>query len=57
MLIKIEVTKAEIEEMDCDSIEQFKEKIIHQLDDGVVTNDGGAGGDWMVEYLLDVNLV
>lgn len=56
MRIHIQVTKAEIEEMDCDSLEEFKERIIQQLDEGIVTDDGGAGGDWMVEYQLDVSV-
>jgi len=56
MRIHIQVTKAEIKEMDCDSLAEFKERIIHQLDEGIVADDGGAGGDWMVEYQLDVAL-
>lgn len=26
----------------------------NQLDNGVVTSDGGAGADWMAEYDLEV---
>lgn len=57
MKIRIEVTKAELEERNCDSIAQFKEAIRHQIDEGVVTDDGGVGEDWMVEYDLDVTVI
>ncbi|MFM0627046.1 hypothetical protein [Paraburkholderia xenovorans] len=54
MIIRIEVSDAELEEMECTSLEQFDEKIRDQLDSGVVTSDGGAGSDWMAEYELEV---
>ena len=54
MLIRIEVSDAELEQMDCASLEEFEEQIRDQLDNGVVTSDGGAGADWMAEYELEV---
>jgi hypothetical protein len=54
MLIKVEVTNADLEEMLCDSLEEFEEQIRHQLDNGVVTDDGRAGTDWMSEYELEI---
>lgn len=54
MIIRIEVSDAEIEEMDCASLEEFEELIRNQLDNGVVTSDGGAGSDWIAEYELEV---
>jgi hypothetical protein len=54
MIIRIEVTDEELEEMGCDSLEEFEEQIRNQLDNGVVTSDGGAGSDWMAEYELEV---
>lgn len=40
--------------MDCESPEEFEERIRDQLDNGVVTSDGGAGVDWMAEYELEI---
>ncbi|SOE48702.1 hypothetical protein SAMN05446635_0236 [Burkholderia sp. OK233] len=39
------------------SLEEFVEQIRDQLDNGVVTSDGGAGSDWMAEYELEVATV
>lgn len=54
MKIKIEVSPDELEEMGCDSIAEFEQEIRHQLDNGIVTDDGGNGTDWMVDYELEV---
>lgn len=54
MFIRIEVSDADLEAMECESIEEFEEQIRNQLDNGVVTSDGGAGADWMAEYDLEV---
>ncbi|MFM0085026.1 hypothetical protein P0D72_40175 [Paraburkholderia sediminicola] len=54
MIIRIEVSAAELEEMECASLEEFEEQIRDQLDNGVVTSDGGAGSDWMTAYELEV---
>ncbi len=54
MIIRIEVTDADLVEMECDSLDEFEERICDQLDNGVVTNDGGAGADWLAEYELEV---
>lgn len=54
MIIRIEVSEVELEEMECTSLEEFEEQILNQLDNGVVTSDGGAGSDWMAEYKLEV---
>lgn len=54
MKIRIEVSPVELDEMGCDSIEEFEQDIRHQLDNGVVSDDGGNGTDWMVDYELEV---
>jgi len=54
MKIKIEVTDADLDEMGCDSVAEFETAIRQQLDNGVVTDDGGAGEDWMCGYELAV---
>ncbi|MFM0616194.1 hypothetical protein PQR37_19195 [Paraburkholderia nemoris] len=54
MIIRIEVSDAELEEMECTSLDEFEEQIRNLLDNGVVTSDGGAGSDWMAEYELEV---
>ncbi|MBB5405901.1 hypothetical protein [Paraburkholderia youngii] len=54
MLIRIEVSDAELEAMECESIDEFEEQIGNQLDNGVVSSDGGAGADWMAEYDLEI---
>jgi hypothetical protein len=43
MIIRIEVTDADLMQMECDSLDEFEEQIRNQLDNGVVTSDGGAG--------------
>jgi hypothetical protein len=40
--------------MPCVSVEEFEQQFRNQLDNGVVTDDGGAGSDWMCDYKLDV---
>jgi hypothetical protein len=54
VIIRIEVSDAELEEMDCSSVEEFEEQIRDQLDNGVVTSDGGTGSEWLAEYELEV---
>lgn len=54
MKIRIEVSLAELDEMGCDTIAEFEQDIRHQLDNGIVTDDGGNGTDWMVAYELEV---
>lgn len=52
--VRIEVSDAELEEMDFSSVEEFEEQIRDQLVNGVVTSDGGTGSEWMAEYELEV---
>lgn len=54
MRIKVEVTDADLEEMASDSLEEFEREFRNQLDNGVVTDDGGAGVDWMADYHLEI---
>ncbi|MDY7563476.1 MULTISPECIES: hypothetical protein [unclassified Pseudomonas] len=54
MKIKVEVTQEDLDGMLCDSLDEFKEQIRHQLDNGVVDDDGGAGSDWMADYQLEI---
>lgn len=54
MKIKVEVTDADLEKMLCDSPEEFEQALRNQIDNGVVTDDGGAGSDWMSEYQLEI---
>ncbi len=53
MMIRIEVTDADLDEMGCDTLKEFEKSIRHQLDSGVVGADGSAGEDWMCEYTLE----
>lgn len=57
MKIKVEVSKVELEEMNCDSVEEFTQQLRRQLDDAIVDDEGGVGEDWMVEYDLDITVV
>ncbi|MCM3581876.1 MULTISPECIES: hypothetical protein [Ralstonia] len=56
MKIKVEVTRDELEEMDCDSPEEFGTYLRNQIDNGVSSDDGEVGVDWMVDYELEVVL-
>lgn len=57
MKIKVEVSQAELGEMEFDSVEEFKARMLAQIQDGVVGDDGEAGVDWLVEVDLDVAVV
>lgn len=54
MKISVEVSDTDLEEMYCDTLEEFEEQLRNQLDNAVVTDDGGTGADWMAEYQLEV---
>lgn len=54
MLIKVEVTDADLEEMLCESLDEFEEQFRNQLDNGIVDDEGGAGADWMCDYQLEI---
>lgn len=54
MKIRIEVTDEDLDEMGCASLSEFEQAMRHQLDNGIVTDDGGAGVDWMCVYQLEV---
>jgi hypothetical protein len=49
-----EVSNAELEEMQCDSLNEFEDQLCQQLDNGVVTDNGCIGLDWMCGYELEV---
>lgn len=57
MKIKIEVTSSELDEMMCDSVEEFEQQIRRQLDDAIVDDEGGTGDDWMTDYDLTITVV
>lgn len=57
MKFKVEVSQAELDEMEFDSVEEFKARMLAQIQDGVVGDDGEAGVDWLVEADLDVAVV
>ncbi|MNC84337.1 hypothetical protein D3C87_2149060 [compost metagenome] len=54
MKINVEVSDADLGAMLCESLEEFEQEFRNQLDNGVVTDDGGAGSDWMSEYKLEI---
>lgn len=56
MKIKVEATKAELEEMGLDSAEELAEQLQTQLDDAVYNDQGGVGGDWLADYTISVNI-
>ena len=57
MKITVEVTKAEVEEMNATDAADLEQMLRHQLDEGVSGNAGENGEDWMVEYDLEVIIV
>lgn len=57
MKIKIEVKNAELEEMGCDTVGQFEKHIRNHIDNGVSSDDGEAGVDWMCEYQLEIVVI
>jgi hypothetical protein len=57
MKIKIEVTQAELDEMEFESADECKERMRAQIEDGVVGTDGEAGEDWLVDFELDIVVV
>lgn len=52
--IKVEVTQADLEDMLCYSLEGSEKQFRHQLDNGVVDDEGVAGSDWRSEYQLEI---
>lgn len=57
MKIRVEVTQAELDEALADDLKDFVKMLRSQLDDAIVTDDGGNGLDWMPSYELEVHLV
>ena len=57
MIIKVEVSQAELAEMYCDSVKEFTDQLRHQLNDAVCDDAGGVGEDWMADYTLEVVVV
>lgn len=57
MKIKVEVSEGELDQMGCDSVEEFTEQLREQLDDAVMDDEGGIGKDWIVRYDLEVTVV
>jgi hypothetical protein len=56
MQIRVTVTPAELEEMDCETIAELVPLIRCQLDDAISSDDGCNGKDWMPDYELEVVL-
>ncbi|MGG5276326.1 hypothetical protein [Pseudomonas syringae pv. coryli] len=54
MKISVEVSDVDLENMYCDSLDEFEELLRNQLDNAVVTDDGETGADWMAKYQLEV---
>jgi hypothetical protein len=57
MKIKVELSSDELAEMQFESIEEFMNQMVYQLNDAVLTRNGNAGADWMVDYQLDAEIV
>lgn len=57
MKIHVEVTQADLDEALADDLSDFEQMLRHQLDEGISTNDGGNGTDWMPKYELVITLV
>ena len=57
MKIRIEVCAEDLEDMSFDTVEEFEASVRHQLDNGIISSEGEAGVDWMIEYDLEVVLV
>lgn len=56
MKVSVQVAPQELKEMGFDDIGEFKAHLRHQLDNGVASDDGESGEDWMVPYELEVTL-
>jgi hypothetical protein len=54
MHIKVEVSTAELEAMGCHTIDEFKTRFESQLVDGVVTEAGRSGEDWLCSFTIAV---
>lgn len=56
MKFNVELKPGELKKMGFDTVDEFKAHLRNQLDNGVATDDGESGQDWMVPYELDVTL-
>jgi hypothetical protein len=54
MKIKVKVTDANHEDVLCESLQEVEQAFRNRHDNGVVTDDGDAGTDWMNEYRLEI---
>lgn len=57
MKITVTLTRHDLDEADCESVEQFKTKFLHQLNEGVIDEEGNNGEDWLPGFTVDVLLV
>lgn len=57
MRVKVELTPEELEESGCDTVEEFKKGFVHQLNEGVIGDDGAIGEDWLPAFDVEVILV
>lgn len=56
MKIKVEVTKAELNEMGCDSPDELKRDLLDQLDN-CHDDEGCSGQEWLCGYTIEVTVV
>ena len=57
MKVNVELTREELEESGCDTVEEFKKGFVHQLNEGVIGDDGAVGEDWLPGFTVKVSLI
>ncbi len=57
MQVRVELTRAELGEAGCDTVEEFADGFLRQLNDGVIGDAGEVGEDWLPGFTVDVVLV
>ena len=56
MKVHVELTRKELDESGCGTVEEFKASLIRQLNDGVIGDAGEVGEDWLPAFTVDVAL-
>jgi hypothetical protein len=54
MKIKVKTTDVDLEDILCESLHEVEQAFRNRHDNDDVTEDGGAGSDWMNEFQLEI---
>lgn len=56
MKVRVELTRDELAEAGCDTVEEFTAGFLKQLNDGIIGDAGEVGEDWLPGFTVEVAL-